>query len=84
MDWVMIMACWENTVAFHNYRARISAKYEGFKEFTTDGKPANERLYSTFQKCSKTGNRFSAWLCRVLASLQGYANQSTDGFLAKN
>jgi choline dehydrogenase-like flavoprotein len=24
-------------VAFHNYRARISAKYDGFKEFRTDG-----------------------------------------------
>ncbi len=49
--------------AFHNYRARISAEYDGYTDSTTAGGRPNECLYSPFQECTQTGNRFSAWLC---------------------
>ena len=43
-------------VAFHNYRARISAMYDGFKDSTTDGTFPYQCVPSAFPECKKTGD----------------------------
>jgi hypothetical protein len=44
--------------AFHNYRARISAEYEGYMDSTTGGgRPTS--AYSPFQKHTQTRDEFS-------------------------
>jgi choline dehydrogenase-like flavoprotein len=51
-------------VAFHNYSARISAEYEGFKDLTTDGKnPAGGGYIPRFRNVFKQETKF----------LRGYA-----------
>ena len=49
--------------AFHNYRAKISAIYEGFDEFTTDGKRPNGGYIPRFRNLHKQETDF----------LRGYA-----------
>ncbi len=49
--------------AFHNYRARISGEYEGFKEFTTDGTRPNGGYMPRFRNVYKQETDF----------LRGYA-----------
>jgi choline dehydrogenase-like flavoprotein len=49
--------------AFHNYRARISGEYEGFKEFTTDGTRPNGGYIPRFRNVFKQETDF----------LRGYA-----------
>jgi choline dehydrogenase-like flavoprotein len=49
--------------AFHNYRARISGEYEGFKEFTTDGTRPNGGYIPRFRNVYKQETNF----------LRGYA-----------
>lgn len=50
-------------VAFHNYRARISGEYDGFKEFTTDGVRPNGGYIPRFRNVYKQETDF----------LRGYA-----------
>jgi choline dehydrogenase-like flavoprotein len=50
-------------VAFHNYRARISGKYDGFKEFTTDGRRPTSAYIPRFRNVYKQETDF----------LRGYA-----------
>jgi Choline dehydrogenase and related flavoproteins len=50
-------------VAFHNYRARISARYEGFKEFTTDGRRPTSAYIPRFRNVYRQETDF----------LRGYA-----------
>lgn len=50
-------------VAFHNYRARISGQYEGFKEFITDGKSPTSAYIPRFRNVKKQETDF----------LRGYA-----------
>ncbi len=50
-------------VAFHNYRARISAQYDGFKEFTTDGRRPTSAYIPRFRNVYKQETDF----------LRGYA-----------
>lgn len=50
-------------VAFHNYRGRITAEYEGFKEFTTDGTRPNGGYVPRFRNVYKQETDF----------LRGYA-----------
>lgn len=50
-------------VAFHNYRARISGTYEGFKEFTTDGRRPTSAYIPRFRNVYKQETDF----------LRGYA-----------
>ncbi len=49
--------------AFHNYRARISGEYDGFKEFTTDGSRPNGGYIPRFRNVFKQETDF----------LRGYA-----------
>jgi choline dehydrogenase-like flavoprotein len=50
-------------VAFHNYRARISAEYNGFKEFTVDGRRPTSGYIPRFRNVYKQETDF----------LRGYA-----------
>jgi choline dehydrogenase-like flavoprotein len=50
-------------VAFHNYRARISGKYDGFKEFRTDGGRPTSAYIPRFRNVHKQETDF----------LRGYA-----------
>jgi choline dehydrogenase-like flavoprotein len=50
-------------VAFHNYRGRISAEYDGFKEFTTDGGRPNGGYMPRFRNVYQQETNF----------LRGYA-----------
>ncbi|MEO5683656.1 MAG: GMC family oxidoreductase [Chitinophagaceae bacterium] len=65
--------------AFHNYRARISAQYDGFKESTTDGRRPTSAYLPRFRNVVKQETNF----------LRGYAagfssgrnvNRNTNGF----
>lgn len=66
-------------VAFHNYRARVSGQYDGFKDFTTDGKRPTSAYLPRFRNLLKQETDF----------LRGYAagfssgkngKTNTDGF----
>ena len=50
-------------VAFHNYRGKISAIYEGHKGFTTDGKKPNNMYFPRFRNVYRQETNF----------LRGYA-----------
>lgn len=50
-------------VAFHNYRARISAEYDGFKELTTDGRRPTSGYIPRFRNLHRQETDF----------LRGYA-----------
>ncbi|MBD2756061.1 GMC oxidoreductase [Spirosoma validum] len=50
-------------VAFHSYRGRVSATYEGFSEFTTDGRRPNSSYIPRFRNVVKQETDF----------LRGYA-----------
>jgi choline dehydrogenase-like flavoprotein len=50
-------------VAFHNYRGRISAQYDGYKEFTTDGRRPTSAYIPRFRNVFKQETDF----------LRGYA-----------
>ncbi|HUS02971.1 MAG TPA: GMC family oxidoreductase [Chitinophagaceae bacterium] len=50
-------------IAFHNYTARISAEYDGFKEFTTDGRRPTSAYIPRFRNVVKQETDF----------LRGYA-----------
>jgi choline dehydrogenase-like flavoprotein len=50
-------------IAFHNYRARISAQYDGFQDFTTEGKRPNGAYMPRFRNVLKQETDF----------LRGYA-----------
>jgi choline dehydrogenase-like flavoprotein len=50
-------------VAFHNYRARISGRYDGFKEFKTDGRSPTSAYLPRFRNVKKQETDF----------LRGYA-----------
>lgn len=50
-------------VAFHNYRARVSAECEGMTEFTTDGRRSNSGYIPRFRNLMKQETNF----------LRGYA-----------
>jgi len=56
-------------VAFHNYRARISASYDGFKEFGTDGRRPTSAYIPRFRNFFKQETDF----------LRGYASTFSGG-----
>ncbi len=65
-------------VAFHNYRARISAEYDGFQEFTTDGTRPNGGYIPRFRNVYKQETDF---LRGYAAGLSAYrrSDQKRDG-----
>jgi choline dehydrogenase-like flavoprotein len=50
-------------IAWHNYRGRISAQYDGLQEFTTDGRTPNHSYFPRFRNVTKQETDF----------LRGYA-----------
>lgn len=65
-------------VAFHNYRGRISAEYEGFKEFTTDGTRPNASYIPRFRNVYKQETDFLRGYAAGLNSFRSYES-SEDG-----
>lgn len=59
--------------AFHNYRARVSAEYDGFPEYTTDGKRPTSGYIPRFRNVHKQETDF----------LRGYA-AGFSGFRSSN
>jgi choline dehydrogenase-like flavoprotein len=66
-------------VAFHNYRARISATYEGFADKTTDGRSHTSAYLPRFRNVKKQETDF---LRGYAAGFSGgrYPIRDTDGF----
>ncbi|MES1219898.1 MAG: GMC family oxidoreductase [Bacteroidota bacterium] len=69
--------------AFHNYRARISGRYEGFKEFTTDGKRPTSAYIPRFRNVEKQETDFLRGYAAGFASFRGHTNQDTDGLFGE-
>jgi choline dehydrogenase-like flavoprotein len=64
-------------VAFHNYRARISAEYEGFENYTTYGRRANGGCYiPRFRNVAKQETNF---LRGYAAGFSSYRRLERDG-----
>lgn len=59
-------------VAFHNYRGRISAEYDGFKEFTTDGVRPNAGYIPRFRNVRKQETDFLRGYAAGLSSFRSY------------
>lgn len=62
-------------VAFHNYRARISAEYDGFKDLTTDGRRPTSGYIPRFRNVHKQETDF---LRGYAAGLYGYRSTEPD------
>ena len=69
--------------AFHNYRARISGTYDGFKEFTTDGKRPTSAYMPRFRNVEKQETDFLRGYAAGFASFRGYANEGIDGLFGE-
>ena len=57
-------------VAFHNYKARISAEYDGFPDTTTEGRRPNSPYIPRFRNVFKQETDF----------LRGYGSSLQPGF----
>ena len=69
--------------AFHNYRARISAKYDAFKEFTTDGRRPTSAYIPRFRNLVKQETDFLRGYAAGFNSFRSSVNQSTDGLFGE-
>ncbi len=76
--------------AFHNYRARISAQYEGMKEFNSEGKRPTSAYFPRFRNVLKQETDFLRGYAAGFSAGR-YNNRNTQGFgeelknnLAKN
>jgi choline dehydrogenase-like flavoprotein len=65
-------------VAFHIYRGRISAEYEGFKEFTTDGKRPNGGYIPRFRNVFKQETDFLRGYAAGFSAFR-YSDNKWDG-----
>ena len=66
-------------VAFHNYRARVSGEYDGFKEFTTEGRRPNGGYIPRFRNVYKQETDFLRGYAAGLYGSRG-SHTNTDGF----
>ncbi|GAC1425107.1 MAG: GMC family oxidoreductase [Chitinophagaceae bacterium] len=66
-------------VAFHNYRARMSAKFEGLKEFTTDGRSPTSAYLPRFRNLHKQETDFLRGYAVTFGGGRG-RKINTDGF----
>lgn len=62
-------------VAFHNYRARIGARYDGFKDFATDGRRPTNAYIPRFRNVYKQETGF---LRGYAAGFTAYRNESNN------
>ncbi len=65
--------------AFHNYRARISARYDGFKEFKTDGGRPTSAYIPRFRNLFKQETDFLRGYAAGFSSFRG-PRRNNDGF----
>jgi choline dehydrogenase-like flavoprotein len=65
--------------AFHNYRARISARYDGFKEFKTDGGRPTSAYIPRFRNLFKQETDFLRGYAAGFSSFRG-PSRNTEGF----
>lgn len=66
-------------VAFHNYRGKISAEYDGFKEFNTDGVRPNGGYIPRFRNVYKQETNFLRGYAAAFNSFR-YPTNNEDGF----
>lgn len=66
-------------VAFHNYRARISAKYDGFKDFKTDGRSPTSAYLPRFRNVKKQETDFLRGYAAGFGAGR-YMNRNSNGF----
>jgi choline dehydrogenase-like flavoprotein len=65
-------------MAFHNYRAKINAEYDGFMDFTTDGRRPNSGYIPRFRNLHKQETDFlrgyagGVWSSRVSTNAVGW------------
>ncbi|MEO5562470.1 MAG: GMC family oxidoreductase [Chitinophagaceae bacterium] len=65
--------------AFHNYRARMTAEYEGLKEFTTEGSRPTSAYMPRFRNVYKQETDFLRGYAATFGSGRG-SRSSRDGF----
>jgi len=65
--------------AFHNYRARMSAKYEGLKDSTTDGRSPTSAYLPRFRNLHKQETDFLRGYAVTFGGGRGMGGK-TDGF----
>lgn len=66
-------------VAFHNYRARISAEYNGYMDKTTDGRRPTSAYIPRFRNVMKQETDFLRGYAAGFGSSRSF-NTNTDGF----
>lgn len=69
-------------VAFHNYSARISAQYEGFKDKTTDGRRPTSAYIPRFRNVFKQETNFLRGYAAGFSATRSF-NTNTEGFGAE-
>ncbi len=69
-------------VAFHNYSARISAQYDGYKDKTTDGRRPTSAYVPRFRNVFKQETNFLRGYAAGFDAGRGF-NTNTDGFGAE-
>jgi choline dehydrogenase-like flavoprotein len=67
-------------VAFHNYRARITASYDGFKEFTTDGRRPTSAYIPRFRNLFRQETDFLRGYASTFSAGRGNKLADTRGF----
>jgi len=65
--------------AFHNYRARVSGKYDGMKEFKTEGSTPTSAYIPRFRNVKKQETNFLRGYAAGFSAGR-YPNVNTDGF----
>jgi choline dehydrogenase-like flavoprotein len=72
-------------IGFHNYRGRVSAEYDGFHEFTTDGKRPNGVYIPRFRNVFKQETDFlRGYAASFSASKMGNRNDGIGESLKAN
>ena len=66
-------------VAFHNYRARVSGKYDGFLDKTTDGRSHSSAYIPRFRNVEKQETDFLRGYAAGFSANRGI-KRNTDGF----
>jgi choline dehydrogenase-like flavoprotein len=70
--------------AFHNYRARISATYDGFKDSTTDGRRPTSAYMPRFRNLLKQETDFLRGYAATFSAGRGMKYPDTNGLFGEN
>jgi choline dehydrogenase-like flavoprotein len=71
-------------VAFHNYRARITASYDGFKDSTTDGRRPTGAYIPRFRNLFKQETDFLRGYASTFSAGRGTKFADTKGLFGEN